>query len=1166
YYILEAGRQTVIVLGHSDNNLLKIAFVQRLVNDTDVEKTFDECGAASFLTFHSDKSGTLDKQLNHHLVQATFLNSQTCTVTITTKGTDEMSLEELQTLQEMIYYVNSGLIVIEIGNKATQTTVILEHSTFCWGITSLHIDAPNTVLLCNDVKISETPLLNGAKIKTLFENDNDQIISPSAATTITWPTLFPSVMAASDSSATNNEKKIRTSKKTAQKSTREIYYKKGRKIAINWDDIDQEPEKIDIEHLRKKAKRVACKYRKSCYETGILPNLKAEKTVFSTDQSIDEGHPDIDEIDEDDTLALKVLCKYRTSCYAEIGMDMSDSNHKKSTGVLITKKSAFLEPESRPRKKESVREIARKAVKEVEMKDRENPKAKISVIEKHLTETEEKLEMKNRCKYRKSCYQSGKLPDVDGYHPLPWLSIEPIIDYASVYLNKGEKDEDEKSFKEKNERQRKLYCKYRKSCYDTGIAPEIDQTQKFHFEEVVERPPAQIPVEVRCKYRKSCYETGIVPDFTKPVKQVKIKSKPIPVTVEDLKVQCKYRKSCYREKAWEVPKNDEKDDDEKEEEFSNKRIFVEEVLDDKELPKSIEETVEEVVEDVPKKAKKLKEHLPTIISVEETESAPHKKKSKSKQSHEENKDEEEEKVSKKSKKIKSKEHDEPTPSVKKFKKQKSAELEEVARKYENIVEETIPEHISAFDLKDEEKNNNADITAVDEPVLDEPSKKDLKPKKPKKKVSKNDPAKFDEKDELESRNKKFQGEGHINLKQKLQCKYRISCYESHVSPHIRDDPLVWHYKKNYLSISAAPPTPNDPISEERWNQLNDLQRKVECKYRRSCYETRKLPPILTATDGIFHVKHVFADHLKHEDNIDKEEFQKRSESQRKLICKYRKSCYDSGKLPKLEDSIFYYPTHKQASETVPVTQNLAHKRELERKVECKYRKSCYKSGKLPPLSPASVETVIESIHDNPKETLQQRCKYRKSCYAAAAELKKAKHEHRSKPGIIDEETLVVKNVKTSHIREKSSEKEEADTSSEEKRSKKSDAKPAKKQKQKASASKKQKEKDDDDDSKEDEYKEISREEKPKVNATELAKNLTTRLKVACKYRQSCYLTAVNDRLPPEQVMRMRGIKCSRYRLSCREQLGLPPIIRAPIGPSGRKLCRKKKQPENSLKM
>lgn len=127
---------------------MKVAFVQqRLVNDTDVEKAFcksrflihfsydffssvfpfhfffififlsAECGDASFLTFHSDKSGTLDKQLNHHLVQATFLNRQTCTVTIATKGTDEMSLEELQTLQEMIYYVNSGLIVVEIGEK-----------------------------------------------------------------------------------------------------------------------------------------------------------------------------------------------------------------------------------------------------------------------------------------------------------------------------------------------------------------------------------------------------------------------------------------------------------------------------------------------------------------------------------------------------------------------------------------------------------------------------------------------------------------------------------------------------------------------------------------------------------------------------------------------------------------------------------------------------------------------------------------------------------------------------------------------------------------------------------------------------------------------------------------------------------------------------------------
>uniref|UniRef100_A0AC35GG94 Uncharacterized protein n=1 Tax=Panagrolaimus sp. PS1159 TaxID=55785 RepID=A0AC35GG94_9BILA len=275
--------------------------------------------------------------------------------------------------------------------------------------------------------------------------------------------------------------------------------------------------------------------------------------------------------------------------------------------------------------------------------------------------------------------------------------------------------------------------------------------------------------------------------------------------------------------------------------------------------------------------------------------------------------------------------------------------------------------------------------------------------------------------------------------------------ENHVPPHIRNDPLVWHYKKNYLSVSSAPPTPDDPIPEERWNQLNDVQRKVECKYRKSCYETRKLPPILTATDGIFHVKHVFADHLKHEDAIPIEDFQKRREIEKKLYCKYRKSCYESGKLPKIDGGVFYYPTHSPKEEEIKaLPANLAHNREIERKLECKYRKSCYKSGKLPPLSPASVETVIESIHDNPKETLQQRCKYRKSCYAAAAELKKAKHEQRNKHGIIDEETLVVKNIKPSIIRKESSnEKEEAaDTSSEEKRSKKSDPKSAKKQKQK----------------------------------------------------------------------------------------------------------------------
>jgi hypothetical protein len=1165
FALCEAGRQTVLVLGHSDYNLLKISFVQRLVNDTDVvEKAFDECGAASFLTFHSDESGTLDKHINHHLVQATFLNRQTCTVTITTKGTDEMSLEELQTLQEMIYYVNSGLIVIEIGNKATQTTVILEHSTFCWGITSLHIDIPNTVLLCNDVKISETPLLNGAKIKTLFENDNNnndqQIV---AASTITWPSLFPSVMASADSPT---EKKIRSSKKTAQKSARELYYKKGRKMAIHYPD---EPEMIDIEHLRKKEKKVACKYRKSCYETGILPNLKAEKTIYKTEESTGNT-PDIDEIDEDDTLALKVLCKYRTSCYAEIGMDMTEANHKKSKGVLTAKKTAFLETDKqRPRKKESVREIARKAVKEVEEKDREDPKAKISVIEKHLTETEEKLQMKNKCKYRKSCYESGKLPEVDGYGTPSWLSITPIIDYASVYLNKGEKPEEELSFEEKNELQKKVYCKYRKSFYDTGIAPKIDQTQKFHFEEVVERAPAQIPLQVRCKYRKSCYETGILPDFKKPVKNVEIKPKPLPVTVEDLKLFCKYRKSCYRQKALEVPEV-ENDENEKDEQMSNDRILVEEVTDtddnDASEPEEVtvaekaEEVVEEVIDEVPKKVKKLKQKLmPTIITSENENEMHSKKKSKFRHMPDDDDDNEEEQI-RKSKKSKSKEP-EPT-TTKKSKSRKSSEVE-------TIEEEIIPEHISAFDGVNEFDENEKVIVEEDPPEEEEAPKKETKPKKPKKKPSKNEQAASKSEEDQQEEDKKDFDAGSVTLKEKLHCKYRKSCYETKIPPHIRNDPLAWH--SNIFSVSSNPQKTSKKakISEERWNQLSEQQRKVECKYRQSCYETRQLPPIRTSNDGIWNVKHVFADRTKRIDpDITPEEWKKRSERKRKVLCKYRKSCYDTGKLPKIERSSFFSSTSSQKipTETKEVSKDWANKKENERKVECKYRKSCYESGKLPPLSPATVETVIESIHDNPKETLQQRCKYRKSCYAAAAELKKSKHEQKSKPGVIDEETLIVKNAKTSQIKEKSTEK--ADTSGEEqKRSKKADSKSSKKQK--ASTSKKQKddEDDDDDESKEEQYKEIPQEEaKPKVNATELSKNITTRLKLACKYRQSCYLSAVTDHLPPEQIMRMRGIKCSKYRISCREQLGLPPLIRAPIGPNGRKLCRKKKPEENSLKM
>ncbi|KAI6240947.1 hypothetical protein M3Y99_00404100 [Aphelenchoides fujianensis] len=101
-----------------------------------------------------------------------------------------------------------------------------------------------------------------------------------------------------------------------------------------------------------------------------------------------------------------------------------------------------------------------------------------------------------------------------------------------------------------------------------------------------------------------------------------------------------------------------------------------------------------------------------------------------------------------------------------------------------------------------------------------------------------------------------------------------------------------------------------------------------------------------------------------------------------------------------------------------------------------------------------------------------------------------------------------------------------------------------------------------------------------VNVSDVSKEDRER----CKYRKSCYagvespptvartstqskasITPSGSQKPviiarrPREQCKAEGAK---YWLSCREHLGFPPKERAPIGPSGRRLCRKKRPDGN----
>ncbi|VDM69850.1 unnamed protein product [Strongylus vulgaris] len=241
--------------------------------------------------------------------------------------------------------------------------------------------------------------------------------------------------------------------------------------------------------------------------------------------------------------------------------------------------------------------------------------------------------------------------------------------------------------------------------------------------------------------------------------------------------------------------------------------------------------------------------------------------------------------------------------------------------------------------------------------------------------------------------------------------------------------------------------------------------------------------------------------------------------QQKEYCKYRRSCYSSGKKPKIDASVagiissFGEQLEKAYEEEEEAI--LQTRKELNKKLGCKYRKSCYETGILPQINKPADE---EGITFKAGLSKHLQCKYRKSCYAEAGlkpvkdivtetEEKRRPSEAHAKP---DDELNETRNERASDGRKTPRE----------------DRLPAGQQRQ-AEAGKKEEE---------------------------------------CKPGTACYISAEPKALKEDHAGSMARIglerykqsgKCSPYYYSCREVLGLPQKEKAPIGPNGRRLCRKK---------
>ncbi|CAK5078712.1 unnamed protein product [Meloidogyne enterolobii] len=307
----------------------------------------------------------------------------------------------------------------------------------------------------------------------------------------------------------------------------------------------------------------------------------------------DDNNDKDDNEEFDSTLSIadkKRMCRYRLSCYADKGIKIpgkyGGKEQKQENGEYIPSgkrtlggtKLKIVDVE----KKATLKDAAKLAVKKVRQQEAEGEVLREKYVydgERVLADFWAELERKNRCKYRRSCYLSGKLPKIKQSEILQWLGS-----FGSSGFWKGEReeendeekrDEEEVKFENLNEYERKLFCRYRNSCYKNGIKPKINNNsittfgiKEWNFNNLIKdlkewwgvgmEGKQEIDKEegkqtkLECKYRKSCYSSGKLPEELRIDKNEEkqtitkiLEGKKVPTSVKELKLFCKYRKSCY---------------------------------------------------------------------------------------------------------------------------------------------------------------------------------------------------------------------------------------------------------------------------------------------------------------------------------------------------------------------------------------------------------------------------------------------------------------------------------------------------------------------------------------------------------------------------------------------------------------------------------------------
>ncbi|CAJ0599463.1 unnamed protein product [Cylicocyclus nassatus] len=1115
---------TLLLTGRSSDNVYKHQLARQLIDSFD---ELIEGSQAKLLAFTNGVSMPVAIE-NDDLVETWTdldLPGNLTTLVLTNLGTDEMGLDHLSIVQKFMKS-KTGLIVIEIGNPAIQTRALLERSASCNFEGHALILSPNTVYFCNnavpatlsDLRFDSLQPMTWAGSKNPY---------PKPQTTIIMPNIFASAAKVQRQHPNHQHQKhnvssdftsyygvtISTSSPPRPNRSYRSYSEYPRfQLDENVDEIvDKIMEEIDVEKqdtseepafekMSDAKKKTFCKYRKSCYETGTPPVIDNDwffypshwlhkKKVVEEGEEHEEGAPVEGEVD--DLLERKFRCKYRLSCYHEKGIPLSEREAEKERKSILASKEKV-----QPGKKKTLKEIAAQTLQEVqEASEKAAKRPAEKAVQTKLTANQEKLDEKLHCKYRKSCYETGKRPVIDEGWKLP-LPINIFSTESAETVGK------QINYSELENLEKKVYCKYRKSCYETGVKPKIEPEffiytllDLFTIHEQVET--RKLTLQEKCKYRKSCYETGIVPEINPKLEAVieKEVSPVIPTNVQDLKLLCKYRKSCYAQiheaatvdtikhirKRRQIEKEVTRRKARREK--LHRRLRGEMQLGHwRKYFRKDRSEAEEIEEAEPEEVSSIRTPQPI-----ETGRKPMQEE---KQVEEEEQEQEEAEV----KKPKTKKQRQP--------KKTAAPVKAIVDEAVSTVEEKLEEAPVTKKFRKARKMVKPTESTETEEVKPSKVKKGKEtPKevsKRKKKVrfqmEEGEPAEEEVKEEPE--------------KEEEEVKRRAMVEEEEQSKEEaeeqREEEEAQQQKEEAAEETEEEEEEEEMVKKEAPEQAAEKERVV--------VDRKKPPNASKATEK----EKTTADAL--EDMIEQIHHQHEIQH-KKEYCKYRKSCYSSGKKPKIDSSVvgiissFGEQLEKAYAEEEDAISRVRN--EIDKKLACKYRKSCYETGILPEIKkPIVVDEDSMAFKVGLSKHLQ--CKYRKSCYEKNG-LKPIHHE----AGEAEEKRKPTEHARVEEVKETISEKE-----SEGKRSPKVDRQPVEQQKQ-AESGKKEEE---------------------------------------CKPGTACYISAAPKAMKEDHAGSMARIgaerykqsgKCSPYYYSCREVLGLPRKERAPIGPNGRRLCRKK---------